>query len=77
MKLDDKLRVEKFKFIKSTVGGGTDARDLYCDMYGNDILGAMVTEANYIVFVKMDTQISTIEAYGHFLNDLPSAKVCL
>ena len=76
MKLDEKLRVEKFKFIKATVGGGTDGRDLYCDMYGNDILGAMVTDANHIVFAKMDTQISTIEAYGHNLNSLPSAKVC-
>ena len=75
MKLDGKLRVEKFKFVKATVHGSADGRDLYCDMYGTDILASIITDAKQIVFMKMDTQISTIEAYGHALVHLPSPRV--
>ena len=75
MKLDGKLKVEKFKFVKTTAGGSVDGRDLYCDMYGDDILGAMITDAEQIVFMKMDTQISTIEAYGHDLAHLSNPRV--
>ena len=75
MKLDEKLRVEKFKFVKTTAGGTVDGRDLYCDMNGTDIIGVMITDAEHIIFMKMDTQISTIEAYGHSLTPLSSPRV--
>ena len=44
-------------------------------MYGTDIIGVMITDVKHIIFMKMDTQISTIEAYGHSLTPLSSPRV--
>ena len=64
MKLDNKMKVEKFKFIRNDFNGITDNEECYCDIYNDKLIAFLLTNTSQTIFIEIDIpNMSTIQGY--------------